>query len=318
MSEISKAAGLVPVLEGQLDQNPVAVYLAKLSPGSRPAVRGALHVIGEILMPGVSIYRVPWHSLRYQHTQAIKSKLAQTRYAPSTANKMLYFLRGVLKEAWRLGLMPVEEYHRAVDVGKIPGAKVPSGRALGMAEIRALFASCDPSTPVGARDAALLSLLYGGGLRRAEAVGLRMSDVDLEAETIKVLGKGGKERVVYMSPGALAAIQAWIEHRGTEAGAFLKPVAKGGRIRDRHMSFNGVLKRLKGLAGQAGVRPFSAHDFRRTYIGDLLDAGVDLVAIQGLAGHASVTTTAGYDRRGERAKKRAAGMLHVPFGKGEG
>jgi len=70
---------------------------------------------------------------------------------------------------------------------------------------------------------------------------------------------------------------------------------------------------LMKRAQQAGVKAFSAHDFRRTFISDLLDANVDVVTVQKLAGHASPETVSIYDRRGEESKRKAVEWLHVPY-----
>jgi site-specific recombinase XerD len=233
---------------------------------------------------------------------------------PSTVNLHLAALRGVLRACWRLGLMDGEEYHRAADVPSVRGSTLPKGRALGAGEIRALFDACasDPS-PAGRRDAALLAVMYGAGLRRAEVATLQTGDMDAETGSLAVRGKGGKERLVYLANGAAAAMTDWLAVRGAEPGPLFLRIRKDGQISAKGLTAQAVYLALRKRAEQAGVERFSPHDLRRTFVGDLLDAGADVSMVQRLAGHAQVTTTVRYDRRPERAKQKAAGMLFVPY-----
>lgn len=293
---------------------PAAVYLARLAPGSRRTMHGALLTIAALLTEGAAdCFVLPWHLLRYQHTQAVRTLLAE-RYASATANKHLAALRGVLKEAWRLGLIEATDYQRAVDLPGVRGHTLPRGRALTPGELRALFAVCADGSPAGVRDAALLAVLYGGGLRRAEIVCVDMSDYLPGTGALTVRhGKGDKARIVYLTGGAQAAMDAWCARRGEAAGPLFLPINKGGRITARRMTDQAVLAMLQRRAKTAGVGHFSPHDLRRTFISDLLDAGADIATVQRLAGHSSVATTGRYDRRGEHAKQRAATLLHVPY-----
>jgi integrase len=105
-------------------------------------------------------------------------------------------------------------------------------------------------------------------------------------------------------------LDEWLIRRGDALGALLVPVNKGGAICIRRMTDHAVFLVCRRRAGQAGIKPFSPHDMRRTFIGDLLDAGADISLAQQLAGHASVSTTQKYDRRPEARKKQAAERLH--------
>jgi len=298
------------------DRHPVLVYLARLAPGSRRTMRQSLEAIADLLTAGErDAATLDWSAVRYQHTAAVRAALAE-RHAPATANKMLSALRGVLQEAWRLGYLDAETYHRARDLPAIRGESLLRGRALANGELRVLFTACaaDPG-PAGARDAAVVAVLYGAGLRRSEAVALDLADYDPESGALTVrAGKGRKARVAYLGGGGPEALEGWLHYRGDTAGPLLLPVNKGKKIQHRRMTDQALLYILRKRAREAVVKGFSPHDLRRTFISDLLDAGADIATVQKLAGHANVTTTARYDRRGEATKRRAAGLLHVPFG----
>lgn len=297
------------------DNHPAPVYIMSLAPGSRRTMKEALDTIAGILTSGRDdAVSLNWAGLRYQHTAAIREELA-AKYAPATANKMLSALRGVLKESWRLGLMTAEDYQRAADLKAVKGEKLPRGRALSHGEVRALFEVCGKDTSAaGARDAALLAVLYGAGVRRSEAAALKLEDFGQETGAIVIhAGKGRKDRMVYATNGSREALLAWLELRGDAPGALFCPVNKGGKIAARPMTDQSIFYVLRKRGEEAGVKSFSPHDMRRTFIGELLDAGADISTVQQLAGHANVTTTQRYDRRGEATKRKAAELLHVPY-----
>lgn len=303
---------------------PARAYLAGLAPSGRRGMTTALTQAAEYLTQGAgTIDTTPWQRLRADHVVALKAAMAERGAAPATVNRMVGALRGVARSCWRAGLITADDQQRIRDVPLSKARRLPAGRHVTAGEIAALFDVCDLAQPVGARDAALLSLLYGAGLRRTEAVALDRADYDRATGRITVTGKGGHQRHVWAASGGKVALDAWVEHRGGQPGPLLRPVAKGGKIEARRLTAQAVLMRLQGVKGRdgryrgglaqrAGIPRFSPHDLRRSFVGDLLDAGADLAAVQRLAGHASVQTTARYDRRGDRAAQRAAGMLHVP------
>jgi integrase len=304
------------------DQNPYHVYLARLSLGSRPTMAEALERIARIASGGqVSADCFPWHGLRYQHVQVIRTALVETisertgkPLSPATVNKALCAIRGVLKEAWRLRIIGAEDLARATDIEAVRGSVPLRGRALSGYEVAALFHSCmRDQSPAGPRDAVILALGLGAGLRRAEIAGLDVADVDLQREVVRVHGKGHKIREVPIKGGTIEALEAWLVHRGDEPGSLVCPIRKGGRIEPGRLAPQAILRVCEKRGREAGISGFTAHDLRRTYVSVLLDQGVDLSVASDLAGHSSPNTTKRYDRRGEGARHAAAKTIVVPY-----
>jgi integrase len=293
--------------------HPAAVYLSGLGAGSQRTIRYSLNTIASVLTNGeCDALTLDWSKLRYHHTAAIRVALMHT-YAPVTANKMLSALRRVLLEAYRLNLMAAENYNKAVDFPNIPAEPELRGRSLAQSEIAALLETCLESSPIGIRDAAIFVILLGTGMRRSELVNLELKDFNPSTgELFLRKGKRGKSRRVYLPTEARAFVEKWLSVRGDEPGPMLCRIRRGGHLHLGPMHPDAIWRMLQHRAEIAGLEPFSPHDFRRTFCSDLLDAGVDIVTVQKLAGHASPVTTAKYDRRGEEAKRKAVERLSIP------
>jgi site-specific recombinase XerD len=299
----------------RLDQNAAAIYLTSLnSEAGRRTMRQALNLCAGLLSENADALTFAWHDLRFQHVTAIRAKLTEV-YKPATVNKLLAAVRGVLKSAWQSGQMSAEDFHKAASVKGVKNDTLPAGRELTSGEITALMAGCEhDTTNAGARDAAIIGLMYSCGLRREEVVTLDLTDYDTESGRLVVRGKGNKERIAWLTGGAARAVADWLTVRGADPGALFVAVNKSGRIvNHNHMTPKTVYNMLAKRANESGVKSFSPHDMRRTFVSDLLDAGADITTVSKMAGHSSVTTTARYDRRPEEAKRKAASLLHVPY-----
>lgn len=156
-------------------------------------------------------------------------------------------------------------------------------------ELKKLFAAPDISKPQGLRDRAMLVLMAFCGVRLQELVGLNINDVDVESQTIRVMGKGSKERLIPMNPDAETALLSWLPHRNPlekEKAVFLN---RFGRRLSGRMVEKIVDKYVKG-AGISKAR-LSPHKLRHTFATLLHSNDVDLVEIQSLLGHSSLSTT---------------------------
>ena len=159
-------------------------------------------------------------------------------------------------------------------------------------EVEALLAAPDPLTPAGARDKAMIELLYATGLRVSELVGLQLNDLNLTAGYLIAKGKGNKERVVPVGLIARAAVEHWLD--GPRLGICNGRAGKHlfvGRT-GRPLTRQGFWKLLRRYAVQAGIdRPISPHKLRHSFATHLLERGADLRAVQQMLGHADVSTT---------------------------
>jgi len=217
---------------------------------------------------------MPWHELRAHHLDYIRGHLGEedpltgkTR-APATINLTLAALRGVLKQARNYNLMTDEEYRRIAEVKGARGSRLPAGRAVPGGELKALVEACrrDPS-PAGARDAAILAVLYIGGVRRTELVDLAAADYTADPPTLRGRhGKGDKERLVPLTATASAALAAWLARRGDRPGKLFLPVSQVGEVHGDGLSSIAVYNMLRKRAAQAAVPHVSPHDLRRSFV----------------------------------------------------
>lgn len=304
--------------------NPARVYLSRCALGSRRTLAGALDQVARILgeLAGMPVEQRPgidelrWSGLTYVHTQAVRAELLE-RLAPATINKVLSALRGTLQEAWKLGQMTTDVYERAAAVRGIRATALLRGREVDRGELVALFKACKDGTTRGARDAAILALLYGAGLRRSEVAMLDLEDYDRASGSLKVRhAKGSRQRTVPLRGGARAAVEDWLAKRGDALGPLIVRIPRNprGTPLPERLSTRRIFRMCRRLARWAGLQgAFSPHDLRRSCATHLLEAGADLLVVRDFLGHADVQTTGRYDRRGERAKEMAATLLHVPY-----
>lgn len=207
--------------------------------------------------------------------------------------RALSAVRGLFRFACREGVLDTNPA-TAVRTPKQPR---PLPRHLRPGEVESLVEAASGPEPLARRDRALLELLYATGLRVGELVSLDWPDIDLPGRVLRVLGKGGKERMVPFGRPAAEALRdwgaAWEKVRGEHRGDADDPVLlnhRGGRLSAR--SVRRILDRyVEAAALAAGVHP---HTLRHTFATHLLERGADLRAIQELLGHSSLSTTQQY------------------------
>src|ERR1051326_1669691 len=331
---VSDSTALAPMVSPSvaLDQqrpqitNPALAYLASLpSSESRRSTLVHLRNLGRLLK--CDWQQIPWAAITFAEVQAIISSEADRfnyrkpekgRLSPAAIYGMRACLRGVFRQAWKLGIIRGDDYEKIKDVKSVRGSRLPAGRMLTDEEQVALFDACARDTsPIGARDSAIFALLFGCGLRRSEVIALKMSSLAAGHTALRLIGKGNKERRAYLDAGTQIALADWLRWRGDEPGALICPVRragkKGAKIVIQPITAKVVYKVCRRRALEAGLSPISPHDGARTYITPRLDNGFDLTIVQRLAGHSDVKTRAKCARRSEKIDRAAAQKRRLPY-----
>jgi len=234
------------------------------------------------------------------------SKMWNEWSASSMARK-LASLRTFFNYCMKQGLIETNPA-KEVATPKIP-KRVP--KFLTVDEVFALLDSAGDDGPLGVRDRAILEVLYASGLRVSELVGLNMEDVDLKAHTVRVLGKGRKERIVPVGEKACAALSTYLAKRSSLAGERNQEKAyfvnrHGGRLTARSIE-RLIAKYMRRCGVQKTITP---HVLRHTFATHLLGAGADMRGIQELLGHSSLSTTQKYTHVGIENLMKAYDQSH--------
>ena len=221
-------------------------------------------------------------------TRAVRAYLArlhQRRLSKATIARKLAAVRSCFRFMARRGVLEVNPA-RLVRSPRL-GRRLPS--FLPKDEATQLLDAGPAAGAAGLRDRALVELLYASGLRVAECCGLDVDDLDEGRRTVRVLGKGDKERVVPVGETALEALAAYLAMRGRARGALFRN-ARGGRLTTRS-----ALRIVKGLARRAGLgQRVTPHTLRHSFATHMLGEGADLRLIQELLGHSRLSTTQRY------------------------
>lgn len=321
---------------GRQQRNAAIEYLNSLgSESSKTGMRSKLKIFAQWYQYP-SIEECDWGLMRREHIvdflEYLKTRPAEEKSSDkahgaqqknsvglqaSSINTYLCALKGVARAAWALDQISDHELQLIERIKQLRFYRQPAGRAITYKEGRKMLAAADSDAPQQIRDLAILSLLLGCGLRRAEITTILMDQVDLEADSIRIIGKGNKERTVYLNPEVKENLTNWINYRGTAPGYLFGRFTKNCKqlilykpLVVRYVAI--IVKKYQAVElARKNIKPATPHDLRRTFATRLLDKGVDVSLVKTLMGHASVSTTVLYDRRGEESVKLAAKKIEI-------
>jgi integrase/recombinase XerD len=278
----------------------LALLAARRSPRTVDAYARDLRVLAAFL--GHVVGRATVEELEHYAAQLRADGLAPTTIARRQAAARSYFRH--------LQLLGRRADNPAAAV-PLPRRPKPLPKTLSPGEAERLIQAARGTTPRSLRDHALLELLYGAGLRVSEAVGLDRSGVDLDQRLVRVLGKGGKERVVPIGRPAAETLRRYLSRGRPYLDARHRPEvflnARGGPL-----TRAGAFLILRQIAGKAGLDPARVHPhlLRHSFATHLLEGGADLRSVQEMLGHADLSTTELYTHVTDRRRRELYYRAH--------
>jgi site-specific recombinase XerD len=294
-------------------KNPLLVYIGGLDKASQPTMHSTAKLVAATLSGG-SIKdpnQFPWHMITYGVVKRLRSILREQEFSPRSINKALTLIRNTAREGWLLKQFDHEEYQRICEVTNLnTDHDLPAGRVVEHDEIAYLLRACMGDNDLnGLRDAAIIALLAGSGLREKESVKLNREDYNIDRGVIRVLfGKRHKQRESYLELVFEKPVKKFLETVPGKASDPLIPrLSPKGKIISplRQITTQTVHLVLAKRALQAGLAPFTPHDLRRSFITHQLERGVDPLRLARAVGHSNPKTTMIYDRRTKESDRLA-------------
>jgi integrase len=290
-------------------------------PESQRAMIGALRRVATGFSHGrFDETTFPWELLCDEDLAATMWSSVAKDYARGTAQKDASALRVMLGCCRKAGLLTDAEYQdaRSFETKGVGVVLDRPGTRLHPADVAGIVRACSQGrggTATRIRDTALLLTLASTGARGDEVTGIQLTNTHLPEQRVHLIRtKSGAPRDGWLHGQAVDALARWIEVRGNHRGPLFLPLSRTGRPLPRPdgLSTHQARKVIRRRAAEAGYPHVALHDLRRFVITTLLEQGVDISLVAKIVGHKNLTTTAGYDIRGEAEQRQAITTITLP------
>jgi integrase/recombinase XerD len=282
----------------------------------------------------LSVFSMDWSKIdRVFMNQVSEILLADLAMSASHVSGVFSVMKGISTQSWEYELINERQFHRVIKTKNPTREWKPKERYVGKEEVTAILTIAANQGDLKAlRDSALVSVLYSCGLRRREASGMCIEDIDTRKKGIRIFGKRDKERWVYPPDPVWGRLLEWISEglfideadirlqdvsdqdrrakfsidgMGTARPVFVRMRRGDNVLKEERLTTRGIEIICSYLTERADLERVTPHDFRAAFISRMLEEGHDLSMVSSLAGHKKVDTTAGYDRRKDEKRKEA-------------